>query len=325
MTNPPDNQPPQNPYAGRYGANPPEDQSPHNPYAGRYGENPPGYQPGQPQPSAQQPPQPQYQQPQYEGGLPSAPPVGQEYRSQPAPISPDNFRVSDAVRFGWSATKSFFGTWIIAMILVGGLSLGIIYATNRMIRDIVQVYRDLIDAGVDVDPDVIDRALAAIPGLSGTEILLAIFGTVVVGVLWAGVSNMGLRAARGARPTLGDLVALPNFTKVFITVALLQIVATVSGLLPGVGPLLQIIVTFLTMFAVYFALDRGLDAASSIGASLRLVGNSFGFVIVLLLASAGLAILGGIALVIGLLVTLPIIVGATAISYVVLSQKTPQR
>lgn len=316
MTNPPENQPPENPYAGRYGQNPSAGE-PQNPYAGRYGQNPPGYEASQQQP-------PQYGQNPYgqqESGLPSAPPVSQDHNGERPPMIPQNFRVGDAIRFGWGATKATLGTWVVALILVVALGSAIIYATNRVIRDLLEVYQDIFTTGEEFDVDHFNQAVAQIPGLRGSEIAVAMFGMVMVGVLIAGVNHMALRAARGDRPTLGHLVAVPNFTKVLLTVTFMQVLNTVVGLIPGMGPLLQMIVTFLTMFTVYYVLDRGNDTFTALGGSMRLVGNNVGFVVVLALTSFGLVLLGAFAFIVGLLITLPIVICATAISYAVLSER----
>ncbi len=76
-----------------------------------------------------------------------------------------------------------------------------------------------------------------------------------------------------------------------------------------------IIVAFLTLFAIYFVVDKDTNAVDSIKGSFNLVKNNVGNTIVLILLSIVVMIAGFLALCVGIFVAIPVLAIAWAYTY----------
>lgn len=244
-----------------------------------YGEQPPTY--------AQQPPygQPPYGPPPY--GPPSAPRAGSQQTAR------RSASVADAFRYAWQGFTASPGPWLLAaavLLVVGGIGSSV-EATIR-------------SAAVDpfVDPA---WGFTFVPAAAAVNLLFSILNLVIA----AGLMTAALRTLDGRRVGVAEFLSIPNLGQAVLAAVLLSL-ATMVGLFLLVVP--GLVVAVLGMWYLQFALDRRLRAVDALLASARLVRDHPGPSIVLILAAVGVAILGALALVVGLLVALPMITMASA-------------
>jgi len=252
---------------------------------------------GQPPYGAPTPPgqQPYGQQP------PAGQPYAQPYCQQPYQGAPGQspIDVGAAFSYGWDKFTKNIGPILLGSLAwaVGiGILVGIFYA-------------------------IIIRGAAAASSLDSSGGFLAVgFGSMVLflgvslllGVFFqAAATNVGLVATTGRSITVGDFFSIPNFSKALLT-ALLVGVATAVSMIVVVGPLA---VGFFGIFALHFAIDKGLGAVDAIKASIDVALKNAGQVALLMLLVAvangvGVAICG-----IGLIVSMPVAMIATAYCY----------
>ncbi|GAA4286258.1 hypothetical protein [Georgenia daeguensis] len=267
-----------------YGQQPPAyGQQPYGQQPAAYGQQPYGERP----PYGQQPPA--YGQPAY-GGPPAAPQAQEAYGQRTA-------SVGEAFRYAWQGFKANAGPWIVAalvLLVVGGIG-----------SSIEQTIRNQNLGTNRLDPTA---TFAFDPAASAVNLLFTIINFAIT----AGLVSAALRTVDGRRLELGDFFRVPNFLQALLAAVLMAILTAVGFVLliiPG------LIVLVLGMFYLQFAIDRRFSAVDAIRSSFRLVKDNLGTALLLILASMGVAILGAIALGVGLLVAIPMITIATVFVY----------
>ncbi|WP_300578438.1 hypothetical protein [uncultured Nocardioides sp.] len=226
----------------------------------------------------------------YGGGYGTPPPPGPPagggygggYGGAPAP----EWRVGDAVSFGWRTFKANLGPILLAML--------VLFIVNGAFQGLSSVFGDNVVL----------------------TLVFGVLGWVVSTVLSAGVIRgaLDLTEGRGIRsdfimalfqpPKLPQVLLLGLINGVLITVGLILCV------LPG------LVAIVLTAFSVYFLVDRPeLDAVGALKASVSLVKDNVGTVLLWLLTCFGLAVAGALACLLGLLVAFPVIYLGSAFTY----------
>jgi uncharacterized membrane protein len=205
--------------------------------------------------------------------------------------------VGEAFRYAWQGFKANAGPWIVAALVL--LVVGAIGST------IEQTIRNQNLGTSRLDPTA---TFALDPAASAVNLLFTIINFAIT----AGLVSAALQTVDGRRLELGDFFRVPNFLQALLAAVLMAILTTVGFILlivPG------LIVLVLGMFYLQFAVDHRLSAVDAIRSSFRLVKDNLGTALVLILASIGVAILGAIALGVGLLVAIPVITIATVFVY----------
>jgi len=281
----PDGQPP-------YGAPTPP---PGQPAPGQqpYGQQPPTGQPYGQQPYGQQPPagQPYGQQP----------PAGQPYGQQPYQGAPGQSPIDAGAAFsyGWDKFTKNVGPIILGSLAwaVGiGILIGIFYA--------VIISGAAAASSLDSGGGFLALGFGSMVLFLGVSLLLGMF-------FQAAATNVGLVATTGRSVTVGDFFSVPNFSKALLTALLVGLATGVSAIVV-VGPL---VVGFFGIFALHFAIDKGLGAVDAIKASIDVALKNAGQVALLMLLvyvanSVGSALCG-----VGLIVSMPVAMIATAYCY----------
>lgn len=277
----------------------PDGQPPHGAPTPPPGQHAPGQQPyGQPGPG-QQPPvggQAPYggQQPQYGGQQP----YGQQQPFQgggaQSPID-----VGAAFSYAWDKFTKNVGP-----ILLGALA----WAAGILVLMIV-FYTILIGgaaAASSVDPN---GGLLAV-GFGS----IVMFGAVTFLVLLffqAAATHVGLVLTAGRPLTVKDFFTVPNMGQALLTVLIVGVVGGAVSF-TGVGTL---VVSFFAIFALHFVIDRGLGAIDAIKASIDVAMKNAGQVALLMLLVAVANGVGAAICGIGLVVSMPVTMIATAYCY----------
>lgn len=145
--------------------------------------------------------------------------------------------------------------------------------------------------------------------------LLQIVGQVITTVMTAALIKGALDVTAGRSVSIGSMFEGWDKLQVVIA-AILVAIGTVLGLILLIIP--GLIFMFLTWFTNNFIIDRQLSAIDGIKASISFTAANVGDLLVLALLSLGVAILGVLALVVGIFVAIPVIMIAAAYAYRVL-------
>lgn len=274
----------------------------------------PGYgQPGYGQPAAPQQPygQPRYGQPGPTppgyGQPPQGPPTYGQYSPYPAapaspyaPVTPQ-LRVGDALRFAWSKFTRNWVAWVVFFLVLFAISVLLSAPLSGQYGDWV---RRLTSTPAGESPNLTF-------GFSAGAILLGLLGALVSAVLEVFAWNGALREADGARPSLGSFFSAQRVGPAILTAIIVSVGAAIASFIPLGG----IAWAIFTVFTLPFVLDQNRPPFGAIGESFRTVGKNFGSVFLLLLTLVGINIVGAIALVVGLLVTVPLSLLAMAYAF----------
>lgn len=212
------------------------------------------------------------------------------------------FELSEAFNYGWRKFQENIGPVLAAaliLIVAGG---------------IVSVLWYLLTAGlteVSVSPDGTVSG-AGLTGFLVSTALLSIVGVLVGFLIQAGIIRGGLAITRGERIDVNTFLSTENLPQVIVAALLIGIGSSIGLALcfiPG------IIWVFFTQFTMHFIIDKNLSAVDGIRASFQMVNRNMGSVIGLYLGILVANFIGALLCGIGLLVSFPVTVIATAYAY----------
>ncbi|TWG92690.1 putative membrane protein [Nocardioides sp. J9] len=250
------------------------------------------------------------------GGYGGPPPAGPPGGGFGGPGQAQPWDVGSAVSYGWSKFQQNMGQMILAAlaIFVGAV---VIYA--------IAFFAIIIPAG---DSDYSCRFNSAGEYVcSGDSGGLGIIGLIVLALLYvvffiyaqvigAGLIREALAVTEGRPFTTAGVFKFQNIGNVIVTSLLVGVgtfIGTILCVLPG------IIFAFMTMFSLFFVVDKNLSPVDAIKASIDLVKNNVGSTIIWYLVAYVIALVGAVLCGIGLLVAIPVILVGTAYTYKKLS------
>lgn len=211
----------------------------------------------------------------------------------------------------WELFRAQMGAWIgaAAVLLLISLLVGVPAA---FLTGFAGQYMALVRAPHDssTPPNIF--------GLLGSEMLFIFIVSMVGYVLLDWAFRMALKAARGERVAVGDLLSISDVILPLIGVGLINMVCVYIGSLLCVLP--GLVVAGLFMFAPLLVVDRKLGAMAAIQESINilksqwLMATAFYFVVTLLY-SFSIYLCG-----VGILAGFPIFVLSVALNYLALTQ-----
>jgi uncharacterized membrane protein len=199
--------------------------------------------------------------------------------------------IGDCIKFGWETFKK--RPWI----LIGALLLvGLVYAIPGILTP---------------HPEVVEGQPPPPPTTLGIVMGLVSFVVSILASL--GLTSFSLRAHDNIETvTIGDLWnpdPVWRYLGAYLLILLIVIVGFILLVIPG------IIASLGLSFATYLVIDRGMQPVASIKESWRITKGNKWRIFLLGLALTGVNILGALALVIGLLVSVPITLLAVVHAY----------
>jgi uncharacterized membrane protein len=199
--------------------------------------------------------------------------------------------IGDCIKFGWETFKK--RPWI----LIGALLLvGLVYAIPGLLSPHPEV--------VEGQPPPPPTAFSMVMGLVS-------FAVSILASL--GLTSFALRAHDNIETvTIGDLwnpEPVWRYLGTYLLVLLIVIAGFVLLVIPG------IIASLGLAFATYLVIDRGMQPVASIKESWRITTGNKWRVFLLGLALTGVNIVGALALVVGLLVSVPVTLLAVVHAY----------
>ena len=243
-------------------------------------------------------------------GAPPPPPAGGY--GGPPPGGPDNWDVGAAVNYGWTKFQANVGQMILAALAI--------FAGAVLIYGIA-FFAIIIPAGdSDYSCSFNDAGEYACSGDNGglgilSLIVLALLYVVFfiyAQVIGAGLIREGLGVTEGRSFTTAGVFKFENIGNVIVTSLLVGVgtfIGTILCVVPG------IIFGFLTMFSLFFVVDKNLAPVDAIKASIELVRNNIGSTIIWYLVAYVIALVGAVLCGVGLLVAIPVILVGTCYTY----------
>lgn len=211
------------------------------------------------------------------------------------PAQPPPFNVTDAFNYGWKKFQENVGTILAAtaILIIGGGLLGFLW-----------FFVAGAFTGADAD------ALTAFFSISA--LLFALAWLLLTFLIQAAVIRGAILITKGVKLELGHFLATDNLGSVILASVLLALGTGVGYFLcflPGV------VFAFFSQFTLFYVLDKGMEPIEAIKASFGLVNRNLGTTVGLYIGVIIAAIIGGILCGIGLLVTIPVALIATAYVY----------
>lgn len=277
------------PGGGGYGAPPPA-----GPPGGGFGGPPPGGPPG--------------------GGY-GGPPPGGGYGGPPSGgygNQPSQWDVGSAVSYGWSKFQANVGQMILAALAIfaGAVLIYGIAFFAIILPSGSSDYECSFDASGDYNCTG-DAGGLGILSLIVLALLYVVF-FVYAQVIGAGLIREALAVTQGRPFSTAGVFKFENIGNVIVTSLLVGVgtfIGTILCVLPG------IIFAFMTMYSLFFVVDKNLAPVDAIKASIDLVKNNVGSTIIWYLVAYVIALVGAILCGIGLLVAIPVILVGSAYTY----------
>lgn len=244
------------------------------------------------------------------GGGYGGPPAGGGFGGPPAGAQP--WDVGSAVSYGWAKFQQNMGQMIIASLAIfaGAVVIGLLY-----LFAIVPLSSADSDYNARTGEYTYD---------DGWPFLLTFVIMAVVGVLFfiyaqvigAGLIREAIGVTEGRPFTTAGVFKFQNIGNVIVTSLLVGAGTFVGYLLcfiPG------IIFAFLSMYSLFFVVDKNLSPVDAIKASIDLTKNNVGSAIIWYLVAVVIIFVGELACFVGLLVAIPVVLVGSAFTYKKLS------
>ncbi|WP_194814543.1 hypothetical protein [Nocardia sp. XZ_19_385] len=226
----------------------------------------------------------------------------QQYYAQGQPggfAEPVRFSASNAVSFAWQRFKANPVPWV-GVTALFGILLGVVTGAT---------------GGFDTDVET-----------AGVLTLSAVLTWLLTTLFWNVFTQAGLAEVAGERPSLNRFTTLKNFGQFLIASVVIGVLGVVAQVLVGAGGALltllgvlcgiaSLVVAFLLQWTYLFIIDRDLGAADAIRASAAAIRANVGPMLLLTVTLAALNVVGAILCGLGLLVTIPLSVIASAWAY----------
>jgi uncharacterized membrane protein len=241
---------------------------------------------------------------------PPPPPYG-------APASaPGGYSPVAAIQYGWAKFTQSPSTLLVPALIVLVLNIvisGVIYfVLNAALLGTHDCTRTVFGTSIDTQCG---------PGFFMTLLVGALssgVSTFVTSALGAGLIKCALNVVDGLEVNPGDVIAYATKPAVVSTAAILGVLSFVGTLLCYLP---AIVISFLTVFAMFYVVDKGLSGVEAIKASVSLVTSRIGDTILFYLLAAVCLIVGAILCLVGLLAAVPVVLAGAAYTFRVLNNE----
>jgi uncharacterized membrane protein len=257
---------------------------PENPYRGGAGQTPP--------------PSP----PPFGGSAPGPGGYGASAPPPPPPVPGSGaYDAVEALKYGWATFSKHAGPFLIGALIVGVISIAFSFLGQIIAAAIFDT-----SPSTTIDPDTGAVSIEGAGFLTGllANAVVSFIGQVVTTLAAAGLLKMAFDAVDGREVSLSTM--FEGWDKVQVLVATIIVgIATFIGIVLCVIP--GIVIAILTAFTTAFVVDRKLGAIDAIMASVELVRNNLGSVLLWIVLAVLCLVVGAIACGVGLLVAIPVI------------------
>ncbi len=244
------------------------------------------------------------------GGGYGGPPAGGGFGGPPAGAQP--WDVGSAVGYGWAKFQQNMGQMILASLAIfaGAVVIGLLYLFAIVPLSSADAEYNARTGTYTYDdgwPFVLTFLISAFVG-----VLFFIYAQVI----GAGLIREALGVTEGRPFTTAGVFKFQNIGNVIVT-ALLVGAGTFIGYLLCFIP--GIIFAFLSMYSLFFVVDKNLSPVDAIKASIDLTKNNVGSAIIWYLVAVVIIFVGELACFVGLLAAIPVVLVGSAFTYKKLS------
>jgi uncharacterized membrane protein len=239
-------------------------------------------------------------------GTPPPPPPG--YAAPPA--SGGGYTAPDAIKYGWGKFSKAPGQLIVPVLVVAVIVIVVAFIVQLLLAATLLATDDCTQVifGVEVESQCGPGFFMSLLGSA----IGGFFISVVAGALGAGLIKAALNVADGREASLNEVFATASQPKVITTAVLVAVASALGVILCYVG---SIVVGFLTMFAMFFVVDKGMEPVDAIKASFQFTTGHLGETVVFYLLAVVCIIVGAILCGVGLLAAIPVVLLGAAYTF----------
>lgn len=197
---------------------------------------------------------------------------------------------TSAIGYGWRKFTQNFGTIIVAVLIYVAILI--------VVEAIWYVLLRAMFSGVD-----------GWLGVLTVQALSTLVSVTLYSIVQAGIARVSLKITDGRAFGMDDFFTTDELANVIVT-ALLVAVAVAIGIFLCVIP--GLIAAFLAQFAIFFVVDKRLAPVDAIKASISLVAENLGQLILFYILTALVIIAGFCVVCVGLFVAIPVVIIAQA-------------
>lgn len=240
---------------------------------------------------------------------PPPPPPGEQHQYGGPPPPPSGYNLGDALGYGWTKFQANLSQFLAAALVLLVVILAL-WAASFGLTALL-----LAEPSMEIDRETGQLTSTGGSGFVVTLLvgaLLAGLFFVVIQVVAAGLVRGSLGITEGRPFRAGELFRTERLGPV-IVLSLINgaaiFVGTMLCYLPG------LVYGFISFFSLYFLIDKGLSPVESIKASFGLVKAHLADTLVWYIVGGIIASAGAIVCGVGMLVTVPLVLVATAYAY----------
>jgi len=220
-----------------------------------------------------------------------------------------------AIQYGWAKFAKSPGTLLVPALLV----LVVLLVVDGIVQIVLRgALLGTHDCTKTIFGQTVEHARCG-PGFFTGIFVSALGGLVasfIAQVLGAGLIKSALNVADGKPVNAGDVFGYATKSNVIATAALVAAATFVGSLLcylPG------LVVGFLTLFAMFYVVDKDMAPVDAIKASVSLTTSRLGETILFYLLGIVVIFVGAILCLVGLLAAVPVVLAAAAYTFRVLN------
>jgi uncharacterized membrane protein len=248
-------------------------------------------------------------------GAPPPPPPPGGYAPVP---TPGGYSGVDAIKYGWAKFSKSPATLLVPVLILAVVAIAV-YVAGFLVMGATLLSTD--DCTITSTETTFSIDDCGGPGFITTLFAYALVGLVaslIVSALSAGVIKSALNVVDGKPVNAGDVISYATKPAVLTTAAILAVATAIGSFLcyvPG------IIISFLTVFAMFYVVDKEQAPVDAIKSSISLVTSNLGETIIFYLLAIVVVIIGAILCGIGLLAAIPVVLAGAAYTFRMLNNE----
>jgi uncharacterized membrane protein len=241
------------------------------------------------------------------------PPPPPPYGAPPASAPGGAYSAVEAIQYGWTKFTKSPSTLLVPALVVLAVVVVLEVIAQIILRATLLGTHDCTTTvfGTTVDSRCGPSFFTSIFGAALAGIVVSFIGQ----LLGAGLIKSALNVADGKPVNVGDIFSYaskPNVVTAAAIVSVATFVGTLLCYLPG------LVVGFLTVFTMFFVVDKDMSGVEAVKASISLTTSRLGETILFYVLGVVVMIVGAILCLVGLLAAVPVVLAAAAYTFRVL-------
>lgn len=246
--------------------------------------------------------------------MPPPPPPPPAYGAPPS--AGGGYNAVGAIQYGWARFTKSPSTLLVPALLVLVVVIVLEIVTQLVLRATLLGTHDCTRTVFGTELDT-----KCGPGFLTNLFATALAGlivSIIVQLLGAGLIRCALNAVDGREVNAGDVFGYATNANVIAAAAIVSVATFVGTLLcylPG------IIVGFLTMFTMFYVVDKDMPAMDAVKASISLTTSRLGDTVLFYVLGIICVVVGAILCLVGLLAAVPVVLAGAAYTFRLLNNE----